>query len=75
MDETLAPLSERLNDLYYSARDLATELADRLDAYGFDPGELDMIESRLDTKNCWPGGKPPRRSWKTSSPPARRLPN
>ena len=49
LDETLAPLSERLNDLYYSARDLATGLADRLDAYGFDPGELDMIESRLDT--------------------------
>lgn len=49
LDETLAPLSERLNDLYYSARDLATELADRLDAYGVDPGELDMIESRLDT--------------------------
>lgn len=49
LDETLAPLSERLNDLYYSARDLATELADRLDAYGFDPGELDMIENRLDT--------------------------
>ena len=49
LDETLAPLSERLNDLYSSARDLATELADRLDAYGFDPGELDMIESRLDT--------------------------
>ena len=49
LDETLAPLSERLNDLYYSARDLATELADRLDAYGFDPGELDMIEGRLDT--------------------------
>lgn len=49
LDETLAPLSERLSDLYYSARDLATELADRLDAYGFDPGELDMIESRLDT--------------------------
>ena len=49
LDETLAPLSERLNDLYYSARDLATALADRLDAYGFDPGELDMIESRLDT--------------------------
>ena len=49
LDETLAPLSERLNDLYYSARDLATELADRLDAYGFDAGELDQIETRLDT--------------------------
>ena len=48
LDESLAPLSERLNELYYNARDLATELADRLDAYGFDPGELDQIESRLD---------------------------
>lgn len=49
LDETLAPMSERLNDLYYSARELATDLADRLDAYGFDIGELDQIESRLDT--------------------------
>ena len=49
LDETLAPMSERLNDLYYSARELATDLADRLDAYGFDAGELDQIESRLDT--------------------------
>ena len=42
-------MSERLNELYYTARDLATDLADRLDAYGFDAGELDQIESRLDT--------------------------
>ena len=49
LDETRAPMSERLNDLYYSARELATDLADRLDAYGFDTGELDQIESRLDT--------------------------
>ena len=49
LDETLAPMSERLSDLYYSARELATDLADRLDAYGFDTGELDQIESRLDT--------------------------
>lgn len=49
LDEALAPMSERLNDLYYSARELATDLADRLDAYGFDTGELDQIESRLDT--------------------------
>ena len=49
LDESLAPLSDRLNELYYNARDLATELADRLDAYGFDAGELDQIESRLDT--------------------------
>ena len=28
---------------------LATDIADRLDAYDIDPGELDQIESRLDT--------------------------
>ena len=49
LDESLAAMSERLNELYYSARDLATDLADRLDAYGYDAGELDQIESRLDT--------------------------
>lgn len=49
LDESLTAMSERLNELYYSARDLATDLADRLDAYGFDAGELDQIESRLDT--------------------------
>lgn len=49
LDESLSAMSERLNELYYSARDLATDLADRLDAYGFDAGELDQIESRLDT--------------------------
>ncbi len=49
LDESLAAMSERLNEVYYSARDLATDLADRLDAYGFDAGELDQIESRLDT--------------------------
>ena len=48
LDESLAPLSERLNELYYNARELATDLADRLDMYGFDPAELDQIESRLD---------------------------
>ena len=30
LDESLAPLSERLSDLYYGARELATDLADRL---------------------------------------------
>lgn len=48
LDETLAPMAERLQELYYSARELATDLADRLDAYDFDPGELDQIEGRLD---------------------------
>ena len=49
LDESLTAMSERLNDLYYSARELATDLADRLDAYGFDAEELDQIETRLDT--------------------------
>lgn len=48
-DETLSALAERMQELYYTARELATDLADRLDAYDFDPAELDQIESRLDT--------------------------
>lgn len=48
LDESLLPLAERLQELYYTARELETDLADRLDAYDFDPAELDMIESRLD---------------------------
>ena len=49
LDESLVPLTERLSELYYGARELATDLADRLDGYGFDPEELDQIEGRLDT--------------------------
>lgn len=48
LDESLAPLAERLSELYYNARELASDLADRLDLYGFDPAELDQIEARLD---------------------------
>ncbi len=48
LDATLRPASERLNDLYYTARELSTELADRLEGYDLDPGELDAIEERLD---------------------------
>lgn len=48
-DESLMPMAERLQELYYAARELATDLADRLDAYDFDPAELDQIEGRLDT--------------------------
>ena len=42
------PASERLSELYYAARELSGELADRLEGYEFDPGELDAIEERLD---------------------------
>lgn len=47
LDDSLRSNSEQLNELYYVARDLATELSDKLDQYQFDPGELDMIEERL----------------------------
>lgn len=49
LDESLLPLADRLQELYYAARELETDLADQLDAYDFDPAELDTIESRLDT--------------------------
>ena len=48
LDEGLRESSETLNELYYAARDLAADLADRLESYGMDPGELDQVESRLD---------------------------
>jgi DNA repair protein RecN (Recombination protein N) len=48
LDDTLASLSEKLSGLYYDARELAGELADRLDGYGFSSAELDEIEQRLD---------------------------
>ena len=47
MDESLRANTEQLNELYYVARDLATELSDKLDQYQFDPGELNIIEERL----------------------------
>lgn len=46
-DNSLKECGDRLNDIYYMARDLATELSDRLDDYQFDPGELNMLEDRL----------------------------
>lgn len=48
LDETLQSACERANDLYYSARELAADLADRLEGYGLDPAELDHVEARLD---------------------------
>ncbi|WP_418971655.1 DNA repair protein RecN [Allofournierella sp.] len=48
LDESLKESSERLSELYYTARELATDLADRLETYGFDPAELDRLEERLD---------------------------
>lgn len=48
LDESLSGVSGTLMDLYYSAKDAAAELIDRLDAYDTNDAELDDIEQRLD---------------------------
>ena len=48
LDESLSGGSGTLMDLYYSAKDAAAELIDRLDAYDTNDAELDEIEQRLD---------------------------
>lgn len=48
LDESLSGVSGTLMDLYYSAKDAAAELIDRLDAYDTKDAELDEIEQRLD---------------------------
>ena len=48
LDESPSGVSGTLMDLYYSAKDAAAELIDRLDAYDTNDAELDEIEQRLD---------------------------
>ena len=48
LDESLSGVSGTLMDLYYSAKDAAAELIDRLDASDTNDAELDEIEQRLD---------------------------
>lgn len=48
LDESISGVSGTLMDLYYSAKDAAAELIDRLDAYDTNDAELDEIEQRLD---------------------------
>ena len=48
LDESLSGVSGTLMDLYYSAKDAAAELIDRLDVYDTNDAELDEIEQRLD---------------------------
>lgn len=48
LDPALSAQAEQLNDLYYMARELATDLADRLDAYDVDPAEQEQLDARLD---------------------------
>lgn len=48
LDESISGVSGTLMDLYYSAKDAAAELIDRLDSYDTNDAELDEIEQRLD---------------------------
>ena len=48
LDPDLQSLAEKLNEYYYGVRDLAEELARRLENTDAEPGELDRIEERLD---------------------------
>ena len=48
LDESLSGVSGTLMDLYYSAKDAAADLINRLDAYETNDAELDEIEQRLD---------------------------
>lgn len=48
LDEKLAASSGQLLDLYYAAKDIAADLAGRLDDYDTNDAELDEIEQRLD---------------------------
>jgi len=46
--EDLRVLSERLNDMGYTAQDIADELRDFKSQLDFSPGELEELEARLD---------------------------
>lgn len=44
----LSSVGEKLNELYYMAKDAASDIADLLGRMDFDPRELDEVEDRLD---------------------------
>ena len=48
-DDSLGPLHSRVADLMYQTQDVAEELQDRRRALDYSGGELEAIESRLDT--------------------------
>ena len=47
--EQLGAISQRLNALMYDLQDAAEELRDLREEFEFSPGELEAVESRLDT--------------------------
>lgn len=48
LDDSLSGAAGQLMDLYYTAKDTAADLINRLDAYETNDAELDEIEQRLD---------------------------
>ena len=48
LDDSLSDAAGQLMDLYYTAKDAAADLINRLDAYETNDAELDEIEQRLD---------------------------
>ncbi|MDR0600233.1 MAG: DNA repair protein RecN [Treponema sp.] len=47
MDESLAGIGKRLEDLYYEAEDLSGELREYRDGLSYEPGRLEEVEDRL----------------------------
>ncbi len=47
--DSIGALSQRINDLLYAAEDVTEELRDLTESLDFSPGELEVIEARLDT--------------------------
>lgn len=48
ISDDFTALAERVNDLYYAARDVASEISGRMDQQEFSPQALDAVEERLD---------------------------
>lgn len=46
--QELGPIADKLQELRYSAEDIAEEIRDSRDAFEFQPGELDRLQGRLD---------------------------
>ncbi|MDR1390682.1 MAG: DNA repair protein RecN [Treponema sp.] len=47
LDEGLAAVSKRMDDLYYEAEDLAEELRSYRDGLSYEPGRLEEVDDRL----------------------------
>ncbi len=48
VSQEIAPISEKLSDLFYQLRETTSELSSMQDAFNFDAAELELIQDRLD---------------------------